>query len=86
MVADPVIKKPLLTEEQICFWLFRFRSLDTKSLGSHRQLIDRFVNKVVVYDDKILRVFNYKDTLKQVSFNDIKCPDLNGGATLQKKT
>ena len=42
------------------------------------RLIDCFVNTVFLYDDKILRTFNYKEGSKTVSLDGIESSDLAG--------
>ena len=66
------MKKPMLTREQILFWLYKFRGLNV-TVREHRQrLIDTFINAVYLYDDKIVITFNYKDGSKTVKTSDLK--------------
>jgi hypothetical protein len=66
------MKKPMLTREQILFWLYKFRNLNV-DIREHRQrLIDTFINAVYLYDDKIVITFNYKDGSKTVKMRDLK--------------
>lgn len=53
-----------MSENQVRFWLTRFRKLDP-NVKSHREtLINTFVNAVYLYDEKVLITFNYKDGTK----------------------
>jgi hypothetical protein len=71
-ILQEEMQKPLLTKEQILFWLHKFRGIDT-SVREHRQrLIDTFVNTVYLYDDKIVLTFNYKDGSKTVTMGDVE--------------
>ena len=70
------IQKPLLTKEQINFWLERFRKTDITVYEQRQRLIDSFVNAVYVHDDKIVFTFNYKDGIKSISLSELECSDL----------
>ena len=74
------MKKPILTREQITFWLYRFRKLDVTKQDQRQRLIDSFVNAIYLYDDKIVLIFNYKDGSKAVTFDEINGSDLGTGA------
>ena len=58
-IAIEELQKPMLTKDQILFWLYKFRKLDVTKLESRRRLVDSFVNSIIVYDDYILINFNY---------------------------
>lgn len=70
------IKRPVLTREQIEFFLHKFRNTNTKDEEERQRLIDCFVNAVFVYEDKIVLTFNYKDGTKTISLNDVEGSDL----------
>lgn len=72
------IKSPLLSREQIEFFLGQFRKTDINDKDARQRLIDCFVNAVYVYDDKIVFVFNYKDGTATVSLDDVNGSDLEG--------
>jgi len=43
------------------------------SKQSHRQrLIDTFVNRIYLYDDKLVITFNHKDGTETITLNDIE--------------
>ena len=65
------MNKPVLTREQITFWLYRFRKLDVTKQDQRQRLIDSFVNAIYLYDDKIVLIFNYKDGSKTVTGSDL---------------
>ena len=78
-IAEEKIARPRLSENQVCFWLTRFRKLDP-NVKSHREtLINTFVNAVYLYDEKVLIAFNYKDGTKTISFNEIAAKDASEG-------
>lgn len=64
--------KPSLTKDQIVFWLYRFRKLNTDKLEHRRRLIDSFVNAIFLYDDRITFTFNYKDGSKTITFTELE--------------
>ena len=73
--------KPVLTKEQIVFWIQRFRKYSPNRLEHRRRLIDSFINSIFLYDDKIVITFNYKDGSKTITLSDIEksglCSDIN---------
>ena len=71
-------QSPILTREQILFWLHKFRGIDTTDRKQRQWLVDCFVNSIYLYDDKIVFTFNFSDESKQVSFDEIKNSDLDG--------
>ena len=70
------MKHPLLSREDVTYWICRFRTLDVTQLEERRRLIDSFVNSVTIFDDYILITFNYKEGSERVSFDEIKSSDL----------
>ena len=80
-IAEEKIARPRLSENQVRFWLTRFRKLDP-NVKSHREtLINTFVNAVYLYDEKVLITFNYKDGTKTITFDEIAAkgaPEGNG--------
>ena len=78
-IAEEKIARPRLSENQVRFWLTRFRKLDP-NVKSHREtLINTFVNAVYLYDEKVLITFNYKDGTKTVTFDEIATKDAPEG-------
>jgi site-specific DNA recombinase len=57
-IAREEIKKPLLTEEHIRYWLTSFKNGDIKDKAYQRKIIDTLVNSIYVYDDRIVFTFN----------------------------
>ena len=78
-IAEEKIARPRLSENQVRFWLIRFRKLDP-NVKSHREtLINIFVNAVYLYDEKVLITFNYKDGTKTITFDEIAAKDAPEG-------
>jgi hypothetical protein len=75
-ILQEEIQKPPLTQEQITFWICRFRETDVTSREQRQRLVDSFVNSVYLYEDRVILTFNYKDGAKTVTFTDIQGSDL----------
>lgn len=75
-IIQEEIKKPMLSREDVTFWICRFRKLDVSRLEERRRLIDSFVNSVTIFDDYLLITFNYKDGETRLDFKDIESSDL----------
>jgi len=48
-------------EEKIIFWISRFKGGNVADKAYQRSIIDVFVNKIFVFDDRIVITYNYKD-------------------------
>ena len=59
------INTTILSKEQIIFWLSMFKDGDIHSDEFCKKLIDIFVNKVVVYPNKLEIYYNYIDEAHQ---------------------
>ena len=78
-ITEEKIARPRLSENQVRFWLTRFRKLDP-NVKSHREtLINTFVNAIYLYDEKVLIAFNYKDGTKTITFDEIAAKDAPEG-------
>lgn len=75
-IAQVELEKPMLTRQQLLYWLHRFRGIDTSKPAERQRLIDSFVNAVFVYDDKLVLTFNYRDGTETITLDDIKGSDL----------
>ena len=87
-IIQEEIKKPLLSREDVIFWICRFRKLDVSKLDERRRLIDSFVNSVTIFDDHILITFNYKEGETRLDFSDVESSDLKsvGGPNFLEKS
>ena len=77
-IIQEKIKKPVLTLEQILFFLHQFKDTDINDEEQRQRLIDSFVNAVYVFVDKIVLTFNYKDGTRTINLSDIESSDLDG--------
>lgn len=71
-LATENIKKPILTKDQIVYWLYRFRSLDPNNPKCRKSLIDNFVNAIILHDDRIILYFNYKENADVLTQGDLE--------------
>ena len=75
-IALEKINYPLLTRDEVIYWMHLFRKLDMNELEDRRRLIDSFVNSVTIYDDDIVITFNYKDGCKTIPFSSLDSSDM----------
>jgi len=71
-IANERIAKPKLTEEHLLHFLHKFRVLDMSKQSHRQRLIDTFVNRIYLYDDKLVITFNHKDGTETITLNDIE--------------
>lgn len=76
-IIENRIQHPVLSREQISFFLDQFKRTDVTDREQRQRLIDSFVNAVYVYEDKIVFTFNYKGGAKTISLYDIQGSDLD---------
>lgn len=70
-ITEENIQQPPITREQLEFWFYKFRKFDFDKLEHRRRLIDSFVNAVILYDDRIVFHFNYKEGAKELSIDEL---------------
>ena len=75
----------LLTEEQIVFWINRFKGGDMADKAYQRAIIDIFVNAVYIFDDKIVLTYNFKNDARVINKDDIEISDLSQSAPVDKQ-
>ena len=71
-IANEKLAKPKLTEEKIKHFLYRFRTLDMTKKKHRQLLIDMFINRIYLYDDKLIITFNHKDGAETITLEDIE--------------
>ena len=76
-ILQEEMHKPLLTREQIAFFIYRFRKFDVTKREQRQRLIDSFVNAVYLYEEKVILTFNYKDGSKTITLEDVEGSDLS---------
>ena len=70
-IAKEKIERPIMSKEDIKYWICRFASLRTDDVEQKQQMIRIFINSIHVYDDKMVIMFNYKDGDKAITFDEI---------------
>lgn len=75
------LSQPTLEKNQIIFWFHRFRKLNTNLLEHRRRLINSFVNAIILYDDRITFVCNYKDGTRTITFAELETAGLGSDLT-----
>ena len=75
-IAVEKLRKPIMKPEKVRNWLYKLRTLNPELIEHRRVLVDTFVNKIFLYDDKIIFTFNYKSDTKEVTFKELNGSDL----------
>ncbi|MBQ8440758.1 MAG: recombinase family protein [Clostridia bacterium] len=71
-IAKEELAKPTLTKDQIVCWLEHFRTFDVSKLEHRRRFIDTFINRIFLYDDKMVITFNYNKGTKTITFAELE--------------
>ena len=71
-ILQEQIERPVMSKEEIKYWLHRFSLMNRKNESEMQILIKTFVNSIYVYDDKILIMFNYRDGERCIDAEEIK--------------
>lgn len=74
-IARESVRMPVFTEEMILKWLHHFQQMDINDPESQRQLIDSFVHKVFLYDDRLIFIFNLDGSPMEVSYDTVQSSD-----------
>lgn len=67
-IAVEKLAKPRITEEQLRFFLERFRKMDVTRKSQRKMLIDTFVNAIFLYDDKMVLTYNFHESTETITF------------------
>lgn len=70
------IEKNMLTREMVVFYLMQFRKLDLSKLENKQTLVDNLINRVILFDDRVIILFNHNEGQATISLEKIKCSDL----------
>ena len=73
--------QPTVTKDEILFWFYQFRKLDTNKLEHRRRLIDSFINAIFLYDNRMVLIFNYKEGTKTITFDELQSSPLGSDLT-----
>lgn len=75
-ITKEEMSRPSLTKEKIRFWFCRLRKLDMKKPEHRRRLIDSFLNAIILHEDYLEFIFNYKEGTIAVTFEDLEAAGL----------
>lgn len=65
------VAKPKIERDVIVFLIDQFRDGDINDVEYRKRLIDTFIHKVYVYDDKLLIIYNYTNRETQVNEQEL---------------
>ena len=71
-IAVEKLAKPRITEEQLRFFLERFRKMDVTRKSQRKMLIDTFVNAIFLYDDKMVLTYNFHESTETITFGELQ--------------
>ena len=71
-IACEKLAKPRITEEQLRFFLEKFRKMDVANQAQRKMLIDTFVNAIFLYDDKVVLTYNFHEGAETISFEELQ--------------
>lgn len=67
------IARPVIRREQVVYFLQRFKGGNIDDKEYQRQIIDMFVNKVILHDDRIIITYNYSGEKNEVAADIVEC-------------
>ncbi len=76
LIAKEMIAKPKLTRGMIADWFDAFKKGDVHSMVYRKMLVDSFIQKILLYEDKLVIILNYKGGTKDVVAPHALCSDL----------
>ena len=65
------LQNTFVTEDQIWYIFDRFRKMDLSMPDQQKKIIDTFLHSIVLYDDKLVISFNYREHPKTIMLDDI---------------
>ena len=85
-ITNEKIAKPKITEERFLYFLHKFRVPDMSKRSHRQRLINTFINRIYLYDDKLIITFNHKDGAETITLNDIEAAlaDAENGSDLRR--
>ena len=65
--------KPKLEVEHVKFFFEKFLDGDLSDINFRQSLVDTFINKVYLFEDKLCVICNAKDSKIEIPLHDTKC-------------
>ena len=78
-ILEEEMGNPILSREQVEFWLSMFREIDITDCAQWQRLVDVFINAIYLYDDEVVFAYIYSEDTKTIMLDEIKeklCSDL----------
>ena len=72
-IAREKIMKPKLEVEHVKFFFEKFLYGDLSDINFRQSLVDTFINKVYLFEDKLCVICNAKDSKIEIPLHDTKC-------------
>ncbi|NLT13709.1 MAG: recombinase family protein [Clostridiales bacterium] len=72
-----------LSEDDVIRWMRNFKGGDMNDKEYRRQLIDCFVNRIYLFDDRLVLTFNVNNATKEVTFDLVESSDFNSSSPPQ---
>lgn len=70
-IAREKLKEDALTRDHVLYWFFMFRDGNIKDENFKKKLVDVFINKIFIYNDKMVIAYNYANNDHIISLSDI---------------
>ena len=71
-IANEKIAKPKVTEDHLKSYFYRFRGMDMRIQKNRQMLIDSFINRIYLYDDRLVISCNHKDGAETITLEDVE--------------
>lgn len=71
-IANEKLAKPKISEEQFRHFLHKFQILDTSKPAHRQRLIDTFINRIYLCDDKLVITYNHKDGAETIALDSVE--------------
>ena len=69
-IEEEELQRPIITKKQILAFIKKFRDTDPNDLNACKKMIDVFINRIYLYDDKILITYNYNSENHTITLDD----------------
>ncbi len=66
------LQNTFVTEDQIWYIFDKFRKMDLSMPDQQKKIIDSFLHSIVLYDDRLVISFNYREYPKTIMLDDIQ--------------
>ena len=71
-ILQLLLERRKFTKEEIVDWISKYKYGNIDDPDYRKEIIDTFVNSVVVYDDKLVLTYNYKDGSETLTLQEIE--------------